>query len=74
MDVKQILSQMTLEEKAALCQGADTWHTVTNERLGVPAMACASRMIRATTWASMNPSRLSVFQLQLDLPAPLTGL
>lgn len=38
MDVRQILSQMTLEEKAALCQGADTWHTVTNERLGVPAM------------------------------------
>ena len=38
MDVKQILSQMTLEEKAALCQGADMWHTVAVDRLGVPAM------------------------------------
>ncbi len=38
MDVKQILAQMTLEEKAALCQGADMWHTVAIDRLGVPAM------------------------------------
>lgn len=38
MDVKKILSEMTLEEKARLCQGADFWHTVPVERLGVPAM------------------------------------
>lgn len=38
MDVRHILSQMTLEEKAALCQGADTWHTVAIERLSVPSM------------------------------------
>lgn len=38
MDVKKILSQMTLEEKAALLQGADFWHTVPLERLGVPQM------------------------------------
>ena len=38
MDVKRILSKMTLEEKAALCQGADMWHTVTVDRLGVPTM------------------------------------
>ncbi len=38
MDVKKILSQMTLEEKAALCSGADFWHTRGVERLGVPAV------------------------------------
>lgn len=38
MDVKKILSQMTLEEKAALCQGSDFWHTTGVERLGVPSM------------------------------------
>ena len=27
MDVKQIVNQMTLEEKAAMCSGADFWHT-----------------------------------------------
>ena len=38
MDIEKILSQMTLEEKAALCQGKDFWHLVGFERLGVPEM------------------------------------
>ncbi len=38
MNVKDILSRMTLEEKAALCQGADFWHLVDFPRLGVPRM------------------------------------
>ena len=37
MDVKAIVSQMTLEEKAGLCSGLDFWHTKPVERLGVPA-------------------------------------
>ncbi len=41
MNVEQILSQMTLEEKASLCSGRDFWHTKAVERLGVPsAMMC----------------------------------
>lgn len=35
-DVKKIISCMTVEEKAALCSGADFWHTEAVERLGVP--------------------------------------
>lgn len=35
MDVKAIVSQMTLEEKAALCSGKDFWHLQTPERLGI---------------------------------------
>ena len=38
MDIERILSAMTLEEKAALCQGADFWHTTACERLGVPSV------------------------------------
>ena len=37
-DVKTILSQMTLEEKASLCQGHGFWFTRALERLGVPSM------------------------------------
>jgi beta-glucosidase len=37
-DVKAIREQMTLEEKAALCTGANAWQTVAVERLGVPTM------------------------------------
>lgn len=38
MDVDYILSQMTLEEKAALCSGGDFWHTKPLERFNVPAV------------------------------------
>ena len=37
MDVKKLVAQMTLEEKAGLCSGLDFWHTKPVERLGVPA-------------------------------------
>jgi len=35
MDIKALVSQMTLEEKAGLCSGLDFWHTKPVERLGV---------------------------------------
>lgn len=38
MNVKELVAQMTLEEKASLCSGLDFWHTKPIERLGVPAM------------------------------------
>lgn len=38
MDVKKLVSQMTLEEKASLCSGLDFWHTKPVERLGVPSV------------------------------------
>ena len=37
MDIKTLVSQLTLEEKAGLCSGADFWHTKAVERLGIPA-------------------------------------
>lgn len=38
MDIKSLVSQMTLEEKASLCSGLDFWHTKPVERLNVPAV------------------------------------
>lgn len=37
-DIKKIISQMTLEEKAGLCSGLDFWHTKAVERLGIPSI------------------------------------
>lgn len=38
MNIKQVLSEMTLEEKASLCSGLDMWHTAEVARLGVPSV------------------------------------
>ena len=35
--IRELIAQMTLEEKAGLCSGADFWHTKAVGRLGVPA-------------------------------------
>ncbi len=37
-DIRKIISQMTVEEKAGLCSGLDFWHTKSVERLGVPCV------------------------------------
>jgi beta-glucosidase len=38
MKIDDILNKMTLAEKASLLAGADMWHTVAIERLGIPAI------------------------------------
>ena len=38
MDIQKILSALTLEEKAGLCSGRDTWNTKVVERLGIPSV------------------------------------
>ncbi|WP_139903108.1 beta-glucosidase family protein [Clostridium thermarum] len=37
-DIKKIISQMTLEEKAGMCSGLDFWRTKAVERLGIPSI------------------------------------
>lgn len=37
-NVKKIVSEMTLEEKASLCGGEDFWHTKAVGRLGIPSV------------------------------------
>ena len=34
--IQELISQMTLEEKAGMCSGADFWHLKGIERLGIP--------------------------------------
>ena len=40
-DVADMLQNLTLEEKAALCSGADFWHTVAITRLGIDSIMVA---------------------------------
>lgn len=34
--IRELIAQMTLEEKAGLCSGEDFWHTKAVQRLGIP--------------------------------------
>ena len=40
-NLKSLIAQMTLEEKAALCTGASAWTTTPIERLGIPELLCS---------------------------------
>ena len=37
-NIPELVAQLTLEEKAGLCSGADFWHTKAVERLGIPTL------------------------------------
>ncbi len=37
-DIKTLINELTLEEKAALCSGLDSWHTFPIPRLGIPSI------------------------------------
>ncbi len=36
--IKELLANLTLEEKAGLCSGKDFWRTKSVERLGIPSV------------------------------------
>lgn len=36
--IQELISQMTLEEKAGMCSGSDFWHLKGIERLGIPSL------------------------------------
>ena len=37
VEIRKLIGQMTLEEKAGMCSGEDFWHTKAIERLGIPS-------------------------------------
>ncbi len=41
MEIKNLISQMTLEEKASLCSGKDAWNTKEIGRLNIPSVTVA---------------------------------
>jgi beta-glucosidase len=54
--IQELLGQLTLEEKAALTVGRDTWTTAPVERLGIPSV-----------WLSDGPTGLRKSQSRTDL-------
>lgn len=38
MNIDELIKELTLEEKACLCSGADFWHTKAVTRLGIPSL------------------------------------
>ncbi|MDF2614223.1 MAG: glycosyl hydrolase [Clostridia bacterium] len=64
-DIKEIISQMTLEEKAGMCSGLDHWHTKSVERLGIPSIMVADGPHGLRKQAE-NPDHLG---LNLSVPA-----
>ena len=38
MDIEKIISQMSLEDKIAFCEGANFWETKAYEKYGIPSM------------------------------------
>ena len=38
MNIRELIGQMTLEEKASLCSGWNAWQTKPVERLGIPSL------------------------------------
>ena len=38
MNIKEIISKMTLEDKISLCTGEDFWHTKAMEKYGIPSI------------------------------------
>ena len=37
-NIDELVSKLTLEEKASLCSGLDFWHTKPVDRLGIPSV------------------------------------
>jgi beta-glucosidase len=57
MNIKKILEELTLEEKASLCSGADFWHTKAIERLALPQIMVSDgpHGLRKNAEDSANP-------------------
>ena len=72
--IKDLIAKMTLEEKAAMCSGADFWHTESCERLGIPASMVSVQHRRISrkdifqfqAVSSYNHSILHAFPLQIE--------
>lgn len=58
MNIKKILKELTLEEKASLLSGADFWHTKAVERLAIPQIMVSDgpHGLRKNAEGSANPN------------------
>ncbi|MBU9714207.1 glycoside hydrolase family 3 C-terminal domain-containing protein [Evansella tamaricis] len=63
--ILDILEQLTLEEKAGLCSGADMWNTKSVERLGIPSIMVSD----GPHGLRKQPDGMDNFGLHHSLPA-----
>ena len=73
MDIKKLVSKMTLEEKAAMCSGADFWHTKKVERLDIPTVQVSDgpHGLRTQGGRRRRPSRTECFHRGCVFPGGL---
>ena len=57
--VQDLLSRMTVEEKAAMLAGADWMQSVPNERLGIPSIKMSDGPLGIRTWATPSFQAMS---------------
>ena len=60
-DIQNLISQMTLEEKAGLCSGADFWHLKGVERLGIPSVMVKMCIRDSTRTACIRTGSIITF-------------
>ena len=63
-NIPELVAQLTLEEKAGLCSGADFWHTKTVERLGIPTLMVFKdgRLVDSTVGVQPKPAILRMLE------------
>ena len=66
MNIEQILENMTLEEKIALCSGADFWHTKEIKNHGIPSMM----MSDGPHGLRKQPESADMLGINESVPAP----
>ena len=76
-EIKKIVSEMTLEEKAGMCSGKDNWHLKSVERLGIPEVMVSDgphglrKQEDKTDHLGLNGSKRAVcFRRRAPPPAP----
>lgn len=76
MNIDELVTQLTLKEKASLCSGHDFWNLKAIERLGIPAITLTDGLhgIRKQEQASdhlgMNESVKATVMSQACPPCP----
>ena len=75
--IQELISRMTLEEKAGMCSGADFWHLKGIERLGIPQVMVTeseNRQKKPIILESMRARRQSASRPAVQLHPALTEI
>ena len=71
--IEELISQMTLEEKVSILAGADAWHTVAVDRLGIPAMKVSDGPVGARGVGRWGGPTSACFPAGVALAALIRG-